>query len=116
VTTVTTLHQKTVVGLRCVSSICSKGHGKHAECEPIMGGLLGSEPQQGPLPLVRQSLLKLKHFWVLDVQRKPQICPQSIDPSSTATNTAIAQGPFGVQGPWHSAMVPSLKDGSEGGP
>jgi len=43
-------------------------------------GALGAEPQRGPgaETLVRGVgglPLKLKHFWFLDVQWKPQICP-----------------------------------------
>jgi len=34
-----------------------------------------------------------------------------INPSFVAAITAIVQGPFGVQGPWHSVKVPPSKDG-----
>jgi len=34
-----------------------------------------------------------------------------IDPSSVAAITAVAQGPCGVQGLWHSAKVPPPTNG-----
>jgi len=57
------------------------GHGPMASAVAwTYNGGLGQSPQRNPgaEPLVRsgeRSLLKLKHFWFLDAQWKPQICP-----------------------------------------
>jgi len=56
------------------------GHGERAESEAITG-VWGRSPQRGPgaEPLVGgsggEAPLKLKHFLLLNVEWKPQICP-----------------------------------------